>query len=347
MSARTPRRRRLHRLGFYVAFAVLLPEQLVEAAPASPETTSVVVSSPRCEADSFPLVAFLDSLRVELAGRGLRCCTLAEPEDGVPTAASLRVTIEPTVYCATDRVHIAVQGPEGLRLVEREISLADVAEAARPRALALAAAELIRSIGQAKPDDKKEAIAGSSKSTPLPTSPSPAPVVTRAPALSMHFEAEARDMPMRNTVLWGGRVRFTACRRSFHADLDLGANYSDARVELGEIVLHSATMGLGLGPRLVTRTAVIDLGLRAELGWAWMHGKPAFPDVQTGTGSGMISSAGFRVSLQGPIETKIGPGLAFESGAVLRGMKGEVNGQTATGISGYYLLAGVGIGVSL
>jgi hypothetical protein len=333
------------------AVALLLPEQQAEAepstAPTSPELRSVVVSSPRCEADSFPLVAFLDSLRVELAGRGLHCCALAEPGDGVPPVASLRVTIDPIVHCATDRVQIAVQGPDGSSLVEREISLTDVAEAARLRALALAVAELIRSIGQAKGDEKKEAIAVSAERTPPPSSPSPPPVVTRAPALSMRLEAEVRDLPMRDTVLWGGRARLTAFRRSFHADLDLGANYSDARVELGDVVLESASIGLGFGPRLVARPAIIDLGLRAELGWAWVHGKPAFPDVQTGTGSGMVSSAGFRVSVEGPTEAKIRPGLALESGAVLRGMKGDVNGQTVTGITGYYLLAAVGMGVSL
>ncbi len=188
------------------AVALLLPEQQGEAepstAPTSPDIQSVVVSPPRCEADSFPLVAFLDSLRVELAGRGLLCCALAEPGDGAPTVASLRVTIDPIIHCATDRVQIAVQGPDGATLVEREISLADVAEAARPRALALAVAELIRSIGQAKRDDKATAV--SSKPTPPPSSPSPPPVVTRAPVLSMHLEAEARDLPTRNTVLWGG-----------------------------------------------------------------------------------------------------------------------------------------------
>jgi hypothetical protein len=61
----------------------------------------------------------------------------------------------------------------------------------------------------------------------------------------------------------------------------------------------------------------------------------------------MVSSAGLRVAVEGTAEAKIRPGLALESGAVLRGIKGEVNSQTVTGITGYYLLAAVGFGVSL
>ena len=116
---------------------------------------SVVVSSQQCEADSFPLTAFLDSLRVELAGRGLHCCALAEPGDVTSPKVPLRVNIAQLGPCGTEleRVRITVQKPDGLRTLDREISLSDVAPSARPRALALAVAELIRLFGQEVRDE--------------------------------------------------------------------------------------------------------------------------------------------------------------------------------------------------
>jgi hypothetical protein len=44
---------------------------------------------------------------------------------------------------------------------------------------------------------------------------------------------------------------------------------------------------------------------------------------------------------------KVRPHLSLESGAVVRGVKGEVNGQPVAGMTGYYLLAALGIAVSL
>ena len=346
-------------VGLCFAVAALLAEQRVEAEPnaalSSVETQSVVVSYSRCEADAFAITAFLDSLRVELAGRGLHCCALGEPGDETSSKASLRVNIAQLGACGTEleRVRITVQSPDGLRALDSEISLSDVQPSARPRALALAVAELMRLLGRelrdepAKPPPKAPKLAVSAPQQPQ--TKEKAREATRAAPVdyAMHVEADVRYFPAWDTHLWGGRARLTASRHSFHADGDLGANTTDARVELGDVVLRSASVGVGVGPRLVTRFTIIDLGLRAEWGWAWVHGKSAVPDVRTGTGSGMISSAALRLSVEGPTEVKLRPGLALESGVMLRGINGDVNGRTATGLAGYYLLAAVGIGVSL
>jgi len=315
--------------------------------PPSPEVRSVVVFPPLCKVDAFWLAPFLDCLRVELAGRGLDCCTLAEPDGPAPTTASLQVRIEIDPCTAdADRLQVFAREATGPRRAERQVSLADVPETARPRALALAVAELIRSLGQALPDKAPEAI-------PAPTLGSVASLATPLSAdtpqthLSIHVEAEARGLPTRDTTLWGGRVRLTTHRRLFHADLDLGGNYARAQALLGDILVHSASVGLGFGPRFANKTAVLDLGLRAELGWAWLHGETALADVRTGAGSGLISSVGIRASLEVPARMKARPRLSLESGAVVRGVKGEVNGQPVAGMTGYYLLAALGIAVSL
>ena len=147
--------------------------------------------------------------------------------------------------------------------------------------------------------------------------------------------------------MWGGRLRFTASRSRFHAALDCGADFGRAGSDLGNVLLRSATAGFALGPRLETGIAIIDVGLRAELGWAWIRGETTSTDVRTGADSGLISSLGLRVSLAAPARLKLRPSLTLESGAVLRGLKGEVNRQPQAGMTGYYFIAGLGVGVAL
>ena len=334
-----------------MVIATLSVAQQAHASPVttlpSPEARSVVVSPPLCKVDAFRLAPFLDCLRVELAGRGLDCCTLTDPDGTAPTKSSLHVRIEIDPCTAdADRLQVSAREAAGPRMAERQVSLADVPETARPRALALAVAELIRSLGQVLPDKPSEAIA-----VPAPVSvaspAAPPSAVTRPNHLSMHIEAEVRGLPTRDTTLWGGRARLTAHQRLFHADVDLGGNYARSQAQLGDVLVHSASVGLGFGPRFVNKTAVLDLGLRAELGWAWIHGETALADVRTGAGSGVISSVGFRASLEVPAQMRVCPHLSLETGAVVRGVKGDMSGESVAGMTGYYLLAALGIAVSL
>ena len=244
-----------------------------------------------------------------------------------------------------DRVRVSVFEPASSRAVEREVSLADVAQTARPRALALAVAELIHSLGQGA---RSETAAVAAAPTPK-TGPPEVARPSRAPsaALSIHVEAEARMFPAHDTMMWGGRVRFVTHWRVLHADLDFGGDFGSKQVGLGNLLLRSADAGLSLGPRFATRVAIIDLGLRGGLGWAWIRGETALTGVHAGAGSDLILIAGFRLSVEAPAKLRTRPSLTLEGGGVIRGLNGEVNGQAVTGITGYYLLAGLGLAVSL
>ncbi len=322
------------------AFLVALGGMAV-AAPAQ----FVVISPPVCKSDAFPLIPFLDSLRVELAAGRLDCCTLADPGDHLPADGSLQVQIEITPCVADwERVQVSAQASADEPVAEREISLADVIPSARPRALALAVAELVRSLEQGARKPPPSTIAAPAKVSVSPL-PSAGPAVPRV--LEAVLEGEARAYPRRETTMWGGRVRFTASRGHLHADLDCGADFGRAGSDLGDVRLRSATAGIALGPRLETSVAVVDVGLRAELGWAWVRGEATSTDVGTGAGSDLISSLGLRVSLAVPARLKLRPRLTLESGAVLRGFEGNVNRQPAAGMTGYYFLAGLGVGVAL
>jgi hypothetical protein len=320
-------------------FAVLLVAG-ARAWAEGPALRRVEVSPPGCKVGFLPMVPFLDSLRVELAGRDLACCTVIEAGKVASSDDFVRVAVE-LVPCVPDgdRVEVAVQDSNG-QVTDREVSLSDVGPSARPRALALAVAELIRALGQAPPTEapSAESIVASA---PAATS---API--RAP-MSVHLQGELRSLPTRDTTMWGGRMRFSVPWHRLHADVDLGAGFASAHDELGDVFLRSASVGFGIGPRLASPMAIVDLGLRAEMGWAWIHGETQRPGVRTESGSQWTSCAGLRGAVEVPAALWVRPSLALEGGFVLYGLKGESKNQPVLGLTGYYLLAALGLAVSL
>lgn len=340
---RSTRRSRLH-LSFAACAAVVLPVSGAMAAPASvldDVARFVVVVPPPCAADALPVQSFLDSLRVELAGRGLHCCTLADAAGGAATRGSVVVTIGVDA-CVPDPelVRVTAQSLPGAR-AEREVALADVVPATRPRTLALAVAELLRSL---EPSDveppRSPAVA------PTETAVAASPAVSPAKTRFVTVEAETRifpNFPTRETVMWGGRARLGAGRRSFHAAFDFGAGFASASSALGDVLLRSATLGFAVGPRMTTSELVVDIGLRAELGWAWIHGAARVADIRAGAGSDLVSTLGLRISVAAPTSRSVRGNLGIEAGGVLRGMRGEVGDQTVVGMTGYYLLAALGV----
>jgi hypothetical protein len=340
------RRLRCRRVGIAVSAVMLVAG--ARAWAEGPAPRRVEVSPPVCKVGYLPMVPFVDSLRVELAGRGLACCTLVEPGQGISSDGIVRVAVEldPCVSDG-DRVEVVVQDSNG-KVTERDVSLADVGPSARPRALALAVAELIRVLGQApSPEPTVEK---------PPEPPSPEPTVEKPPAPtsasqgappSVHLQSELRMLPTRDTTMWGGRMRFSVPWHRLHADVDLGAGFASAHDELGDVLLRSASVGFGLGPRLTHPIAIVDLGLRAEMGWAWIRGETQSPGVRTHVGSQWISCAGLRAAIEAPAGRRLRPSLALEGGFVLYGVKGESKSQPVVGLTGYYLLAALGLAVSL
>jgi hypothetical protein len=336
-----------HRLGFWLCGALLLTSsgtaKAATAMQAGSSLRSVEVAAPTCRDETFPMVSFLDSLRVELAGRGLACCTLVDPEGAANQAASLRVSVEfsPCAPEATT-VRIGVAEPPEAQ-VEREVSLADVAQPARPRALALAAAELIRSLGQMPAKEMPKPAPVVLEQPPPSVVPTAPPMASR---LSLAGEGQIRVLPTRNTTLWGGRLRLTLPWRRLYTQLDLGGDTASAKTELGTVSLHSVSMGLGMGPRFAGRALIFDVGPRFELGRAWIRGQTSAADVGVGSGGDVSATLGLRASLETPAETRLRPGIALEGGGVLRGIRGESEGRTVVGITGYYLIGTVALSFS-
>jgi hypothetical protein len=289
------------------------------------------------------MAPFLDSLRVELAGRGFACCSLVDPTSTSIGPEALRVSVD-FVPCASEStaVRIAVTDAQEPQASEREVSLADVAASARSRALALVVAELIRSFGQTPPKDPP-------KEVPEIPVKDVAPIAEMPPSarLSLGLEGRARTVPTRNTTLWGGRARLMLLWKRMHAEVDVGGDTASARTDLGTVSLRSVSLGLGAGPHFATHTVSLDVGPRFELGRAWIRGDAQSSDATAGSGGGVFSTLGLRASLEIPAAARLRPGLAVEAGGVLRGTRGESDGRTVVGITGYYLIGAVAIAFSL
>src|SRR5260221_182189 len=163
----------------------------------------VRVATPACPIAPVSVPAFVDSLRVELAGRAR-----------APGGTLVTLAIEPC-DAATARVHVEVTidaRPAG----ESDVGLDDIAVEARPRALALAVAELVRAQPNSAP--------------PLPSAATtpPPPTVPARPTAGFSADALFELLPNRDTRLWGGRLTASIddarwSRRPFRRDARLRA----------------------------------------------------------------------------------------------------------------------------
>src|ERR1022692_478697 len=254
----------------------------------------IEVRIPDCPSAPLSLDAFLASLKVELAGRDPPCCTLASPsagdrdEVGIPLRVTL--SIEPC-DTGTEMVEIRVHDSVHATTADRQIALRDIPIDARPRALALAVAELVHAVSQPQPSPAV------SQPQPPPVPPSSRP--DRSLVWSGAFEV--RTHPNRNMTLWGFRPSLEAVRRHWQAAVNLEAARGDPSVSLGDVSTTLLSTAIELGPRFHLRDFALDVGVCGSLGWVWMGGHTNNPnDVIPGAGSALATSAGARLGLDSP-----------------------------------------------
>ena len=329
------------RRGLDIGIIVAIVVAARAAAAAEPEVVAtppaVHIVGPECRETPLSIAEFVEALRVELAGRGMRCCTTGAGADAAPAAAGellVTLAVEP---CDpnTDRVGVVVTDTRRLQAVERSVSLADLPPAARPRALALAVAELLHAANQ--PPQPPPAPA-----TPPEPQPPPA-AATEGARLSGGADALLRSYPMRQTVLFGAQLSLGVSGARWHAALTLDGALGRPPVDLGAVSIRALAAAVTAGPRFAVGRTTIDVGASASGGWAWVRGEPSGADVTAGAGDGFIAAAGARVAVQAPASSALRFHAAGEAGAVLHGIDADVDGSAAAGIAGVYLSVAVGV----
>ncbi len=197
---------------------------LVCASPLARASLIVVdgvrVVEPTCPIAPVSVSAFVDSLRVELAS-GARA----------PGTTIVTLSIEPCDP-ATTRVRVAVAGDAGRALAPRDVGLEDIVPEARPRALALVVAELVRSFAPAPP-------LAPARVEPPPPAPEPPPF-----AIGIAADGLTSLFPGRATALWGGRLSFFVDGPRARLGLFADAVAGERDVDVGRVSLRSLAAGL-------------------------------------------------------------------------------------------------------
>jgi hypothetical protein len=102
---------------------------------------------------------------------------------------------------------------------------------------------------------------------------------------------------------------------------------------------------LAAGPRFALGRLIVDLAACGRFGWAWMAGQTAEANAVASSGSAPFASAGGRLGIFVPTAAQVSHLRALvEAGAMIRGIEATVNGTTAAGLTGGYLLFGLGFG---
>ena len=318
---------------------------LASPAARAADQPPIRVSVPACPSAPFSVEAFLGSLEVELAGHLPACCVLAPVPAADGPGLLVTLSIE-SCDASASAVDVHVRDPARPAGAARRVELADIPTEARPRALALAVAELVHSVSQPPPP-------------PAPTPPSPLDSSAhpnhgfeaggaprpRAPWISSLRMIELETHPGHNMFLWGLRPSVAVARDRWQAAFDVEALRGDPSVAFGDVSTTVLAGTLAVGPRLVLGHSIVDLAACGTLGWAWMAGQTNSPDVVTGSGSALVGSVSGRLGIFVPTAARVSHLRALiEAGAMIHGLEASINGNTAAALAGGYLLFGFGFG---
>jgi hypothetical protein len=327
-----------------VAAVVALTSANANAADAPP----IQIVMPACSSVPFSVEAFLGSLEVELAGHVPACCLLDRVplEAGDDARSGLRVTlsIDPCDGSASS-VDVRVHDPARTTDSERRVGLGDIPIEARPRALALAVAELVHSATvpppvappaiTGAPTGASFARASDSGGTPLP----------RVPWIFFSAIIEIETHPGHNMALWGVRPSVAVARGHWQAALDVDALAGDPSVALGDVSTRLLAGTLAAGPRFSLGHLIVDAAACGRFGWAWMAGHTGDANAVASSGSAPFASVGGRLGIFLPTAARVSHLRALvEAGAVIHGFDATVNDTSAAGLTGGYVLFGLGFG---
>jgi hypothetical protein len=307
------------------------------ARPAIAADPPIAVGIPDCATEPVPIDAFLTSLRVELAAEGQPCC-LRVPA-GAPASEPrnpVSVAIAWTCAAGSDQVTIQVRHERTGAALDRQVALGDVSVEARPRALALSVAELIRSASAAPPPP------------PAPIPP-PAPAPPPSPDRSdldgwlPNAGLVIRTHPSGDLTLWGFHGGVEYARGGWAAAVEAFIESGNPTVPLGSVDTTFAGGQLRLGRRFRLAHAPFEVAAAGSLGVVHMAGVTSVPGATVSSGTGLVGTAGVRVAydLWRIPHDRARLRLLAEGGGVVRGMEASVNGHDAVGVTGAYVLVGL------
>jgi hypothetical protein len=333
------------------------------AAPAHAEADTpgssrplVFLREPECAVRLVDLDQYVDALRVELGSADLEL----ERGSGPATWDAPTVVALETSPCdpRSTSVEVVVTDRASGKSARRVVPVWDLEAATRPRAVALATAEVLlhaewRDSGGAAaaptpvvvetPSPKAKADEGSSDAVPTPTAGVPAPgprdrsrdTNTRAPSPALFGSFEYRDFFSEGTPLLGGRVgaKIPLSRSSLELTLDGGAASGSERDPLGTVRVSNATAGVGVAYVARGASSNIAIGPVIEGGYGYVQGEASARAEGSGR-SAFVATAALDVGLR----LRVSPAFWFTvdvlAGWSVSGLRGLADSRAVAGMSG-------------
>jgi hypothetical protein len=249
-----------------------------------------------------------------------------------------------TVWCQGDLALVAAERSDSRERREHAFELGGFPGDAAPRALALAAIEVLAALSPAV----RERIEAR-QDRPRPHSPQPEPRAVVAPPppdrrRSIGLGASARTfLAPQGLTAWGGRLAFDreiGDRWLLGADFDVGTTATrDVLLGRARALFSSAGVVFGLrdGGARISGT----VGLGARLGVVQLAGETSESSVTTSevlrAWGGPVAAAGVRAG-----SARWGVMLSLEAGYAVIAAQGLAGGSTAVAASGPWLALGLG-----
>jgi hypothetical protein len=301
----------------------------VGAPDAPPTSRSMRVTTGSCAASPWSASAWGELLAVELAADRIAVELTERASGGDAPLVELEpvgcdvATTAATLSCTSSGVGHT-----------RQLDLADVAPVARPRVIAIAVADAVRSC---VPADAPPMVVVERTEAP-PTMRAP-----RAP-VALGVLGEARVYSQNVTSLYGPRA---------FVDVPLFAHViarGDGGVLLGTATDPLGTIGgtlasVGAGVRATTRVGRFELGagVRGELGYGWFHGRAGPPTVMATHASSSLAyvaaSGGAATRLAGDL----GAELDVDVGGTVRGFAANADTRQVFDVEGAVVALRLGI----
>jgi hypothetical protein len=304
-------------------------------------------------------------VRVELAADGIGDVGPITGETEAPALA--RIAVEPAGCEDAPGVYrIAIDDVATRKRVERDVSMADLEDDARPRALALAIAELLRAswaeLAYAEPPAAiprrvleavrlRVPVPEDARELTIPPAVSAADPPVAGPAGAPRYLVDAgalvRSFPGARSALLGGRLAASIAivpRLRLEVGGEGGAGQSLDR--LGKVDLWYAGGALGLGLDVPFDPLVFVASVRGVLGYGATSGAAYDPTTVAGEGGAAIvlvaASLAIYLELVGPLHFVFG----VEVGAAALSVDAIADGRAIAGIRGPMLAASLGLALA-
>jgi hypothetical protein len=305
----------------------------------------------RAEARHQPVVVEVEqceqSLAVEIrriVGVELRATVV----DAVPAGESVTRVL---AACRDSEVDLSLEDAVTAKRLVRTVALAEAAEAARARLIALAVAELVVASWQEIQGDAEQTGPALPPSRPQAAAASGTGGGAGQGEVRAMVEAigVVRALPGEGLWLLGAGARgFVTISRPLTLTLDVTVEWGAASRATGQVAARAMGGALGLGWGMERRWAFIMPWLGARAGAVRLTGEPN-PDATTTSGqtqSGPFLGPEIGVAATFFPHAMVHATLALSAGVILLGVRGEVFGDSNVNARGPWVALVVGVGLA-